>query len=164
MAVIRVVFGWQELFVLYPELLRLRFHGSNYPRISGILRRVVEMKNSGYFGNFNGNGACKSVCLSDTKRARHGRDKMPVLRRIWRGNRDLRRVVPHYDTLMSMIHLHSNFPIIRIGPLLLFSQHACNDVFMLMKDIHIRSQDYLNIDIRSGGFWQILCNRWTSVN
>jgi len=75
-----------------------------------ILRRVVEMKNSGYSGNFNGNGARKTVCLSDTKRARHGRDQMPVLRRIWMGKRDLRRVVPHYDTLMSMIRLHSDFP------------------------------------------------------
>jgi hypothetical protein len=39
------------------------------------------------------------------------------------------------------------------------SRKKCNDVFMLMKDIHIRSQDYLNIDTRSGGFWQIQCNR-----
>jgi hypothetical protein len=68
------------------------------------------MSNSGYSGNFKGNGACKSVCLSDTKRARHGCDQMPVLHRIWRGNRDLRRVVPHYDTLISMIRLHNDFP------------------------------------------------------
>jgi hypothetical protein len=38
------------------------------------------LRNSGYSGNFNGNGARKTVCLSDTKRARHGRDQMPVLR------------------------------------------------------------------------------------
>jgi hypothetical protein len=68
------------------------------------------MSNSGYSGNFKGNGARKTICLSDIKRARHGRDQMPVLRRIWMGKRDLRRVVPHYDTLISMIHLHSNFP------------------------------------------------------
>jgi hypothetical protein len=68
------------------------------------------MKNSGYYGNFNGNGARKTVFLSDTKRARHGRDQMPVLHRIWRGNRDLARVVPHYDMLISMIRLHNDFP------------------------------------------------------
>jgi len=49
------------------------------------------MRNSGYFGNFNGNGACKTVHLSDNQRARHGRDQMPVLRGIWMGKRDLGR-------------------------------------------------------------------------
>ena len=47
--------------------------------IPDILRRLVDLRNSGYSGNFNGNGALKTVCLSDTKRARHGRNQMPVL-------------------------------------------------------------------------------------
>lgn len=47
--------------------------------IPDILRRLVDLINSGYSGNFNGNGALKSVCLSDIKRARHGRDQMLVL-------------------------------------------------------------------------------------
>jgi hypothetical protein len=51
------------------------------------------------------------VCLSDTKRARHGRDQMPVLRKDSDGKQDLERVGPHHDTLMSMVRLHSsNFP------------------------------------------------------
>ena len=50
------------------------------------------MSNSGYSGNFNGNRARKTICLSDTKRARRGRDQMLVLRRIWMGKRDLARV------------------------------------------------------------------------
>jgi hypothetical protein len=48
--------------------------------IPDILRRLVDLRNSVYSGNFNGNGALKTVCLSDAKRARHGRDQMPVLR------------------------------------------------------------------------------------
>jgi hypothetical protein len=73
------------------------------------------MSNSGYSGNFNGNGARKTICLSDIKRARHGLDQMPVLRRICMGIRDLRRVVPHYDALMFMVRLPSDFTIILIG-------------------------------------------------
>ena len=73
------------------------------------------MSNSGYSGNFKGNGACKTVCLSDIKRARHGRDQMPVLRRICMGIRDLRRVVPHYDVLMFMVRLPIDFTTIPIG-------------------------------------------------
>jgi len=48
--------------------------------IPDILSRLVDLRNNGYSGNFNGNGALKSVCLSDIKRARHGRDQMLVLR------------------------------------------------------------------------------------
>jgi hypothetical protein len=47
--------------------------------IPDILRRLVDLGNSGYSGNFNGNGALKSVCLSDIERARHGHDQMLVL-------------------------------------------------------------------------------------
>ena len=47
---------------------------------SDILSRLVDLRNSRYFGNFIGNGARKTVYLSDTKRARHGRDQIPVLR------------------------------------------------------------------------------------
>jgi hypothetical protein len=47
--------------------------------IPDILSRLVNLSNNGYSGNFNGNGARKTVCLSDTKRARHGRNQMPVL-------------------------------------------------------------------------------------
>jgi len=48
--------------------------------IPDILSRLVNLSNSGYFGNFNGIGARISVYLSDIKRARHGRDQIPVLR------------------------------------------------------------------------------------
>ena len=48
------------------------------------------MRNSKYSGNFNGNGALKTVCLSNSKRARHGRDQIPVLLgdffKIWLAN------------------------------------------------------------------------------
>jgi hypothetical protein len=47
--------------------------------IPDILRRLVDLGNSGYSGNFNGNGALKTVFLSDNERARHGRNQMPVL-------------------------------------------------------------------------------------
>jgi hypothetical protein len=47
--------------------------------IPDILRRLVDLRNSGYPGNFSGNGAFKSVCLSDIERARHGHSQMPVL-------------------------------------------------------------------------------------
>ena len=46
--------------------------------IPDILSRLVDLRNNGYSGNFSGNGALKSVCLSDTKRARHGLGQMPV--------------------------------------------------------------------------------------
>jgi hypothetical protein len=48
--------------------------------IPDILSKLVDLRNNGYFGNFNGNGALKSVCLSDIKRARHSRDQILVLR------------------------------------------------------------------------------------
>jgi hypothetical protein len=41
---------------------------------------LVDLRNNGYSGNFNGNGALKTVCLSDNERARHGHVQMPVLR------------------------------------------------------------------------------------
>jgi hypothetical protein len=75
----------------------------------------------------------------------------------------LQEWVPHHDALMTLVRLHNNFATIASATPQ-FSLQTCNDVFMLMHDIHIRSQDYLNFDGRSGGFWQILCNRWTSVN
>jgi hypothetical protein len=52
----------------------------NQSMIPDILSKSVDLSNSGYFGNFNGNGARKTVCLSDTKRARRGLDLNPVLR------------------------------------------------------------------------------------
>ena len=48
--------------------------------IRDILSKSVNLSNSGYSGNFNGNGARKTVCLSDAKRAQHGHDQLPVLR------------------------------------------------------------------------------------
>jgi len=48
--------------------------------IPDILSRLVDLRNSGYSGNYKGNGALKSVCLSDIKRVRHGRNQMLVLK------------------------------------------------------------------------------------
>jgi hypothetical protein len=48
--------------------------------IHDILRRLVDFRNSGYPGNFNGNGAHKTVFLSDNKRARLFPNQMLVLR------------------------------------------------------------------------------------
>ena len=52
----------------------------NRSMIPDILRRLVDFRNSGNPGNFNGNGAFNTICLSDIKRARHGRGQMLVLR------------------------------------------------------------------------------------
>jgi hypothetical protein len=70
---------------------------------------------------------------------------------------------PLSNTLSEKLFLAIPMIVTHLMLVIRFPQRTCNDVFMLMKDIHIRSQDYYKITIRRGGFWQIQCNRWTSA-
>jgi hypothetical protein len=75
------------------------------------------MKNREYSGNFNGNGTHKTVFLSEIKRARHGRDQMPVLCRIWMVLRDLAGAGTALWRTEYPGRLHNNHPVFRTSTL-----------------------------------------------